>query len=165
MRSARAPVQRPGASRWLGRILGGAALLLLGGPLHAQTVDVPLPDELGNFQSSQAAGDRGPQEQRLWLVVDRDPRGLLCRDDLGRPSIALKYGTLVETAASAGGVSPLQMKGSGTWLRVKVKPVAVLYDARLRGRGGQALCLVRANSIYLAPVNADSLRQALQPSP
>jgi hypothetical protein len=139
-----------------------AGMALLGEPLRAQTQDVPQPDLQGNFAAGQASGDRGAVPQRFWLVVDRDPRGLLCRDGQGRPSIALKYGAMVEALAPLAGAPPLP---TGTWLRVRVKPVAVLYDARLRGRGSEAICQVRAHSVYLAPVNADSLQQVLQPSP
>ena len=40
-----------------------------------------------------------------------------------------------------------------------VKPVDLLYDARFKDRGKEAVCSVRANSAYLAPVQPDSLEQ------
>ena len=142
-----------------------AGMALLGEPLRAQTLDVPQPDPQGNFAAGQARGDRGPVPQRYWLVVDRDPRGLLCRDEQGRPSIALKYGAVIEALAPLAVAASLSTGASGTWLRVRVKPVAVLYDARQRGRGSEAICRVRAHAVYLAPLNADSLQQVLQPGP
>lgn len=148
----------------LAGLLAGTALL--GDPLQAQSLDVPQPDPQGNFAAGQASGDRGPLPQRYWLVVDRDPRGLLCRDGQGRPSIALKYGAVIEALAPlAAAQPPLPGGTTGTWLQVRVKPMAVLYDARPRGRGSEAICLVRAHAVYLAPVNADALRQVLQQSP
>jgi hypothetical protein len=141
------------------------ATALLGSPLRAQTLDVPQPDPQGNFAAGQASGDRGPLPQRYWLVVDRDPRGLLCRDGQGRPSIALKYGAVIEALAPLTAAAPIPSGTTGTWLQVRVKPVAVLYDARQRGRGSEAICQVRAHAVYLAPLNADSLRQVLQPGP
>lgn len=126
---------------------------------------MPQPDLQGNFAAGQASGERGALPQRFWLVVDRDPRGLLCRDGQGRPSIALKYIAMIEAMAPLAVAPPFPSSPTGTWLQVRVKPVAVLYDARLRGRGSEAICVVRAHSVYLAPVNADSLQQVLQPSP
>ena len=157
----------PGPQWLVAGLLAGlmAGVALPGGPLRAQTLDVPQPDLQGNFAAGQASGDRGALPQRYWLVVDRDPRGLLCRDGQGRPSIALKYGAVIEALAPLAAAPPLPSGTTGTWLRVRVKPVAVLYDARLRDRGSEAICLVRAHSVYLAPVNADSLQQVLQPSP
>jgi hypothetical protein len=72
---------------------------------------------------------------------------------------------MIEAMAPLAAAPPFPSSPTGTWLQVRVKPVAVLYDARLRGRGSEAICVVRAHSVYLAPVNADSLQQVLQPSP
>lgn len=170
MRHLRPADGRPraaGPQRRLATLIAGllAGTALLGEPLRAQTLDVPLPDPQGNFTTGQASGDRGPLPQRYWLVVDRDPRGLLCRDGQGRPSIALRYGAVIEALAPLAAAQPLPSGATGTWLRVRVKPVAVLYDARQRGRGSEAICLVRAHAVYLAPMNTDSLRQVLQPTP
>jgi len=161
---------RPRIARRQGPLVGFlagllAGMALLGEPLRAQTLDVPQADLHGNFAAGQASGDRGPVPQRFWLVVDRDPRGLLCRDEQGRPSIALKYGAVIEALAPLAAGPPLPSGTTGTWLRVRVKPVAVLYDARQRGRGSEAICQVRAHAVYLAPLNADSLQQVLQPGP
>ena len=157
----------PGLQRRLAVLIAGllAATALHSDPLQAQTLDVPQPDPQGNFAAGQASGDRGPLPQRYWLVVDRDPRGLLCRDGQGRPSIALKYGAVIEALTPLAAAPPLPSGTTGTWLRVRVKPVALLYDARQRGRGSEAICVVRAHAMYLAPLNADSLQQVLQPSP
>ena len=133
--------------------------LVLAQPVLAQSADVPRPDARGDFHSSLVNGPRGAYGQRFWLVVDRDPYGLLCRDARGRAWLALKYGSVLEAeAAAAPPPAPLLERGP-TWLRVQVKPVDVLLDARPRAGGLDPFCWVRAHTTVLAPLNPDSLRQ------
>ena len=127
---------------------------------HAQIADVVRPDEHGEFSSLWIAGARGSTPQRFWLVVDRDPRGLLCRDEQGRAWIALRYGSVVQLDQPERQRTPLLTQGKPT-LRLAVKAVDILYDARFRDRGKAAVCWVRANSAFLAPIQEDSLERAL----
>jgi hypothetical protein len=63
---------------------------------QAQSGDVIRPGSDGDFRSIEIPGNRGSYPQRFWLVVDRDPRGLWCRDRQGRPSgdLAHQHGGL-----------------------------------------------------------------------
>jgi|GEM_PF-1269013 hypothetical protein len=124
---------------------------------QAQSADVIRPGSDGDFRSIEIPGNRGSYPQRFWLVVDRDPRGLWCRDLSGRPSIALKYGSVIESVDTSVTASPIMLSQGKTYLLVRVKPVDILYDARLHGRGSPSTCLVRANSSFLAPINSESM--------
>ena len=139
-------------------LLGLPGLLALTPAAHTQTADVISPGEDGDFSSLQIPGPRGSYLQRFWLVVDRDPRGLWCRDRQGRPSIALKYGSVIESDTSAQAGGAVLLNQGKTYLRVKVKPMDILYDARLRRwKTTATTCVVRANSSFLAPINPDSM--------
>lgn len=142
--------------------MGSAALLtvslLLAPAAEAQTADVIRPNAQGDFATIMIPGARGAYPQRFWLVVDRDPRGLLCRDPHGRASIALRYGAIVELDQPDQQISPQLIQGK-PYLRMAVKPVDLLYDVRLKGRGQSAVCSVRANSAFLAPIQPDSLER------
>lgn len=123
----------------------------------AQSADVIRPGSDGDFRSIEIPGNRGSYPQRFWLVVDRDPRGLWCRDLSGRPSIALKYGSVIRSVDPSVTASPIKLSQGKAYLQVHVKPVDILYDARLHGRGSTSMCLVRANSSFIAPINSESM--------
>jgi len=127
----------------------------------SQVADVVHPDPQGDFPSVMVDGPRGQYRQRFWLVVDRDPRGLWCRDAQGRALIALRRGAVVQTDET----SPVLFNQGKSYLRVRVKPVDVLYDARLRERGTATTCVVRANTSFLAPIHPDSLERVLGKQP
>lgn len=141
-----------------------AALLTLGllfpPAAPAQIAEVVRPDAQGDFISIRMAAARGSIAQRFWLVVDRDPRGLLCRDEQGRARIALRYGSVVELDQPEQQLAPLLIGGK-PYLRLAVKPIDLLYDARFTQRGQSAVCRVRANSAFLAPIQMESMQQAL----
>ena len=149
------------------RFIQGVIVCLLAAPCSlyfplvakAQSADVIRPGPDGDFRSIQVPGNRGSYTQRYWLVVDRDPRGLWCRDPWGRPSIALKYGSVIESSSNT---APLQIRQGKSYLQVSIKPEDILYDARLRGARNSNTCLVRANSAFIAPINPDSMG-ALRP--
>jgi len=146
---------------WAGHPL--LALLLLPFAARAQVADVVRPDAQGDFTSIRVAGARGFQAQRFWLVVDRDPRGLACRDERGRARIALRYGAVVRLDEPQVQQAPLLI-GSKSYLRLMVQPTAILHDSRLRERGQPAVCIARANSVFLAPIQMDTLeREAAWP--
>lgn len=148
------------AGRRLLGLVGVLVCLGLSEIAKAQSAEVIRPAADGDFRILDIPGNRGSYRQRFWLVVDRDPRGLWCRDITGRPSIALKTGSVIETDEPSFPATPLQLREGKAYLNVRIKPVDILYDARLRGRGRAALCLVRANSSFIAPINPDSLKQA-----
>lgn len=142
--------------------IGVAVLLsasqLLAPVAEAQIAEVIRPDAQGDFSSILIPGARGPYPQRYWLVVDRDPRGLLCRDPHGRAWLALRYGAILELDHSQQQHAP-QLIQAKSYLRMVIKPVDILFDARFKQRGQSAVCSVRANSAFLAPVHPDSLEQ------
>jgi hypothetical protein len=135
--------------------------LTLTGIARAQIAEVIRPDARGDFHSIQVSGPRGTYVQRFWLVVDRDPRGLLCRDDFGRAWIALKNGAVVTLAPYAPGRPNPLIRDSKPYVRVQVKPMDILQDLRQRERGQEAVCAVRANTAFLTPINHDSLKAVL----
>lgn len=137
-----------------------ALLLLATTGAQAQIAEVVRPDAQGEFTSIRIAGARGSYAQRFWLVVDRDPRGLLCRDERGRARIALRYGSIVQLDQPELQLTPLMIQGK-PHLRLAVQPIAILHDARFRDRGQPAVCSARASSAFLAPIQMDSLEQAL----
>ena len=131
----------------------------------SQVAEVVRPDGQGDFTSITLQGARGTERQRFWLVVDRDLRGLWCRDGQGRALIALRRGAVVETADTpADSSSPLLFSQGKPYLRVRVKPVDILYDARLSELGTATTCLVRVNTSFLAPIHQDSMEKAIQKS-
>ena len=131
--------------------------LLVASGSYAQVADVVKPAPDGDFPSISISGFRGIHPQRYWLVVDRDPRGLLCRDGQGRAQIALKYGSLIETDLSPSSTSPLTLQQGKSYIRMRVQPTHLLFDARLVQRGTPSTCSVRANTSFIAPVNTDSI--------
>lgn len=152
------------------RLVPGILICLLAAPssfylslvAKAQSSDVIRPGPDGDFRTIQVPGNRGSYTQRYWLVVDRDPRGLFCRDPWGRPTIALKHGSVIETSGDTVNTKPLEQRQGKAYLRVNVKPEDILYDSRLRGTVNSITCVVRANSSFIAPINPDSMR-AIQP--
>lgn len=149
---------------WL-RLRGRRLMLLLALALptapraHAQIAEVVRPDAQGDFTTLRVPGSRGTSPQRFWLVVDRDPRGLLCRDEQGRAWITLRYGAVLQLDQPEQQQQPLWIGGKPT-LRLAVKPVDIQSDVRFRRDHGQAMvCRVRANSTVLAPIQEDSLQQ------
>jgi hypothetical protein len=131
--------------------------LVLASAATAQVPDVVKPAVDGDFPSISVSGFRGVHPQRYWLVVDRDPRGLLCRNEKGQALLALKYGSVIETDLSPSSPSPLSFQQGKSVVRVKVQPMHLLFDARLKQRGTSTTCTVRANTAFIAPVNGESI--------
>ncbi|MFN9619818.1 MAG: hypothetical protein ACK55X_08930 [Synechococcaceae cyanobacterium] len=130
-------------------------LLGIPGAAWAQQADVVVPNSRGDFASLAVPGPRGAIQQRHWLVVDPDPRGLACRDGTGRASLFLRPGAIVE---SDGGAAALLVLQGRPWLRVRVRPEAIQRDSRVNERGRRTSCWVRANRSYLAPILPDALQ-------
>lgn len=135
-----------------------AMALLMPPGAWAQIADVVRPDAQGEFLSVRVPGPRGSTAQRFWLVVDRDPRGLACRDVQGRAWISLRYGSVVQLDQPEQQMAPLLIQGK-PYLRLAIQPMVILHDARFRDRGQPTSCRVRANSAFLAPIQEDSLQQ------
>lgn len=141
----------------LGVVLGAGVL----GPIppgSSQVADVASADARGDFLSITLTGARGTYRQRFWLVVDRDPGGLWCRDARGKPVIALRPGAVVETDPTS---APVVRKQGKPFLRVRFKPVDILQDAHATGGGTATACLVRANVSFLAPIHPESLESTV----
>jgi len=80
-----------------------ATALLPWTSVRAQIADVPLANANGDFISSRLPGNRTAYPQRQWLVVDRDPAGLNCRDERGQVVALLAYGAVVDSDLKADG--------------------------------------------------------------
>jgi hypothetical protein len=150
----------PSAAPFWPRLIQRLAVLLLCPTAGlAQSADVVRPDGQGDFRTVSVAGARGTYPQRFWLVVDRDPRGLRCRDRSWRAWIALRYGAVLSLASpDSAGLQPLLVQGK-PYVWVDVKPIDLLYDVRFKDRGKAAVCAVRANSSFIAPIQPESLQQ------
>lgn len=152
---------RPSRSPLILDALAFLGLMLVSAPAaRAQVADVVRPDAQGEFRTIWIAGPRGSTPQRFWLVVDRDPRGLLCRDSQGRAWIAIRYGSVLQLAEPEQQTAPQLIQGKPS-LSLVVKPIDILYDVRFRERGRGAVCRVRANSSTVAPIQEESLEQSL----
>lgn len=127
-------------------------------PSFAQLADVAIPDEEGNFDSSFIQGARGFYPQKQWLVVDRGAGGLRCRDGQGSVLVALRYGSVIDTDLRSTSVNPIVVENGKPWLRVRVTPADYQADYRDQRLLNQpAICRVRANVGYVAPINPDTL--------
>lgn len=133
------------------------ALLALSGSASAQIADVIRPDRRGDFRSLLIGGPRGDSLQRYWLVVDRDPGGLWCRDPAWRVVAALRLGAVLEADLQEPRLPALLNRQGVPYLRVRVKPMDILRDHGLVAQGKELRCAVRANMNFLAPIQPDSL--------
>jgi len=148
----------PGILReWLALLLA-VLPVTVSPPAYAQLADVVTPDEEGNFDSSSVQGARGFYPQKQWLVVDRGSGGLRCRDVNGTMLVGLRYGSVIDTDLSSTGANPITLEKGKPWLRVRVTPADFQADYRDRSFLNQpAICRVRAQVNYLAPINPDTL--------
>lgn len=135
-----------------------AGLLALCSSAAAQVADVIRPDPRGDFRSLLIRGPRGEYQQRFWLVVDRDPGGLWCRDPAWRVVAALRPGAVLEADLQETKLAALLNRQGFPYLRVRVKPMDILRDTRSGEQGKEFSCAVRANTNFLAPIHADSLK-------
>jgi hypothetical protein len=134
-----------------------AGLLAFAGSASAQIADVVLPDPRGDFRTLQIKGPRGANPQRFWLVLDRDPSGLWCRDPSWRPVVALRRGAVLEADLQDPKLPALLNRQGVPYLRVRVKPMDILRDNRIGEQGKEFSCAVRASANFLAPIHPDSL--------
>jgi len=122
---------------------------------EAQVADVPAFDNNGDFQSSRVLGNRGTYQQKQWLVVDPDPKGLNCRDNQFSVVVTLGYGSVVDAVFSSNQDNAIRSIDGNPWLRVS----ASFLDIQTRNTGERLdtyICYVRANREYIAPINPDS---------
>ena len=123
-------------------------------PLWAQRADSAAFDRQGDFHSSRIRGNRGFYQQRYWLVVDTDRRGLNCRDQR-RLVARFSYGdVLMADVPLASGEAIVQIDGH-TLLRVVDERTYLRIGADKISANRQFSCLVRANAKYIAPINMD----------
>jgi hypothetical protein len=139
----------------------GVALIISAwlNPALAQRADVPEVDRDGNFRSSRVQGNRGFYQQTHWLVVDRDPSGLNCREmPQGKPYAVFRYGDIVKANHFEPGDDAISIMNGQTWLRVTSQETWKIVNPAQRGRDRTVECIVRANSAFIAPINLDDLR-------
>ena len=123
-------------------------------PLWAQRADSAAFDRQGDFHSSRIRGNRGFYQQRYWLVVDTDRRGLNCRDQR-RLVARFSYGdVLMADVPLASGEAIVQIDGH-TLLRVVDERSYLRIGADKISANRQFSCLVRANAKYIAPINME----------
>jgi hypothetical protein len=125
----------------------------------AQIADVPPANANGDFISSRLPGSRSAYPQRQWLVVERDPAGLNCRDQRGQVVASLAYGAVVDSDLKGDGTEAIVVMAGRPWLQLLAHPFDLQQDLRPQGQRLQPVaCRVRANGAYLAPLNPDSLQ-------
>jgi hypothetical protein len=128
-------------------------------PGRAQRADVPRPNRDGDVLSTILAGQRGAYPQRQWLVVERDPAGLNCRDPQGRVMAVLAYGSVVDSDLIGGSAEAIVSLAGRPWLGLLAEPFDLQKDLRPRELRHRPLaCRVRANASVVAPINPDTLQ-------
>jgi hypothetical protein len=125
----------------------------------AQIAAVPLATANGDFVSSRLPGNRNAYPQRQWLVVDRDPAGLNCRDDRGQVVALLAYGAVVDSDLKGDGTEAIVVMAGRPWLRLLAHPFDLRQDLRPQGqRLLPVACRVQANAAFIAPLNPDTVQ-------
>ena len=142
---------------WL-PLIALATALLPWGSVRAQIADVPLANANGDFLSSRLPGNRTAYPQRQWLVVDRDPAGLNCRDSRGQVLASLSYGAVVDSDLKGDGTEAIVVIAGRPWLQLLAHPFDLRQDLRPQGqRLRPVACRVQANAALIAPLNPDTL--------
>jgi hypothetical protein len=119
---------------------------------------VPLANANGDFLSTRLPGNRSAYPQRQWVVVERDPAGLNCRDGRGQVLALLAYGAVVDSDLKGDDSEAIVVMAGRPWLRLRAHPFDLRQDLRPQGqRVHPVACLVRAHAAYLAPLNPDTL--------
>jgi hypothetical protein len=136
-----------------------ATALLPWTSVRAQIADVPLANANGDFLSSRLPGNRTAYPQRQWLVVDRDPAGLNCRDARGQVLALLAYGAVVDSDLKGDGTEAIVVMAGRPWLQLLAHPFDLRQDLRPQGqRLRPVACRVQANAAFIAPLNPDTLQ-------
>ena len=123
-------------------------------PLWAQRADSAAFDRQGNFHSSRIRGNRGFYQQRYWLVVDTDRKGLNCRDQR-RLVASFNFGdVLMADVPLPSDEAIIQINGY-TYLRIADERAYLRRDGNKIPGDKRFTCLVRANVKFIAPINMD----------
>jgi len=126
-------------------------------PSRAQVADVPVANQAGNFTTARVQGNRGYYRNTHWLVVDPS-RSLNCRaTPNGKVTTRLSSGWIVTA------VFPDNKDGDAIVVEAK-KPWLKVMAIDPSG-GKLPACWVRANRRYIAPVNADYIRDRVVKEP
>lgn len=128
-------------------LMGGAAA-----PAHAQVAEVPSANAKGDFNTARVLGNRGYYRNTHWLIVDASG-ALNCRETPnGAVKSRLRTGWIVTVAfPSKDGDAIVTSQGS-PWLRISIP------QEPFGSRGNSGVCLVRANTKYIAPINIDFIQ-------
>ena len=136
-----------------------ATVLLPWTSAGAQIAAVPLANANGDFVSSRLPGNRNAYPQRQWLVVDRDPAGLNCRDERGQVVASLAYGAVVDSDLKGDGTEAIVVMAGRPWLQLLAHPFDLRQDLRPQGqRLRPVACRVQANAALIAPLNPDTVQ-------
>jgi hypothetical protein len=126
---------------------------------RAQIAAVPLANANGDFLSTRLPGNRSAYPQRQWVVVERDPAGLNCRDERGQVVALLAYGAVVDSDLKGDGTEAIVVMAGRPWLQLRAHPFDLRQDLRPQGqRVLPVACRVRAHAAFLAPLNPDTLQ-------
>jgi hypothetical protein len=123
-------------------------------PLLAQRADAASFDRQGDFHSSRIRGNRGFYQQRYWLVVDPDRRGLNCRDHRG-PIARFAYGDVLIADGRFPSDNAITQVNGETYLRITSERSYLLLDKNLSLSPKPFTCQVRASARFIAPINMD----------
>lgn len=123
-------------------------------PLWAQRADAVSSDRQGDFHSSRIRGNRGFYQQRYWLVVDPDRRGLNCRDHRG-PVARFSYGDVLIADGRFPSDNAITQVNGETYLRITSERSYLHLDKRLALSPKPFTCQVRASAKFIAPINMD----------
>ena len=123
-------------------------------PLWAQRADSAAFDRQGDFHSSRIRGNRGFYQQRYWLVVDTDRKGLNCRDQR-RLVARFSYGDVLMADVPLKSSEAIAQIDGYTYLRIADERTYLLRDAGKNSDDKRFTCLVRANVKFIAPINMD----------
>ena len=121
-----------------------ACLLFYPRPLLAQRADSAAFDRQGDFHSSRIRGNRGFYQQRYWLVVDTDRRGLNCRDQR-RLVARFNYGDVLMADVPLPSDEAIAQIDGRTYLRIADERSFLRIGADKMSDDKRFSCLVRAN--------------------
>ena len=123
-------------------------------PLWAQRADSAAFDRQGDFHSSRIRGNRGFYQQRYWLVVDTDRKGLNCRDQR-RLVASFSYGDVLMADVPPTSDEAITQINGYTYLRIADERSFLRRVGNRISDDKRFTCLVRANVKFIAPINMD----------
>lgn len=120
----------------------------------AQSWEVPLPNDDGDYTAAKLKGNRGEYKQTFWIVSESDPAGLNCRTaDLQRVVTRFLPGALLRAKfLDDGAYDAIALRNDEYWMMVENRNLH-----RVANEINISVCFVRANHKYVVPFNEDYL--------